>query len=164
MATQTFSVSWRGSAPPGGILPTIGDEWKIYLDQSLFTADVSKPIIGTYNATLPQDDCEECKDITIYQISYDDSDLPTGRTDLTSCDVQDLQPYTEADKTAEANRLRIFAESRNDLLKEAIAAIPQDQFNLVFSTAQMTQAGFYRLNSGNRYWVRTTGETPIELF
>lgn len=164
MALKEFNIAWNTTAP-GGVEPTAGDQWKIYLDQDLFTADVSNFLIASYVSTIEPSDCEECEGVTTYRVSYDDSQLPTGRTDLRSCDVQDVQQYTCEDMLVAANNQKLFQEANNVILKEAFAALPNSAFTDTFETALMVTAGFWRISFNNqRYWVRTAGDEPIELF
>ena len=166
MALVQFNIGWNYPDPPGGAGndPVAGDKWKIFLDPDLFSSDVSVPIIGEYVETLPADSCNECAGIVTYRVEVDDSAFPTGRTQLTACDVQSVECYTCEDQLISERNLKLFAQAEVDTFKAVIATLPDSLFTETFNTSQMTTAGFWSLFSGDRYWVANNGDQPFPLF
>lgn len=84
----TVTIKWVGDPPCGkGNFPYVGQEYFLFLDQSLFTSDVSEPISAEFVSQGPGGTGYD----KTYTFSFDDSLVPDGLVDLECTHVKDVE-------------------------------------------------------------------------
>lgn len=84
----TVTIKWKGNPPCGeGNWPYVGQNYFLFLDQKLFTSDVSAPILAEFVSQGPGGIGFD----KTYTFSFDDSLIPDGLAEVECCHVKDVE-------------------------------------------------------------------------
>lgn len=134
MAAQV-TVQWNGTPPCGASSPPYaGEEYRLYLNQELFTSDVTGGITGTFVSEGPGGPGYE----KTYVFEIDESDIPDGVSELASCHIVDIAC---PDNCCSELLARVIAIESNRSTLSAVSNDGDDEITLTLTAAQQA-AGF----------------------
>lgn len=153
------TLKWIGNPPCGATSPPyVGEEYILYLNQSLFTSDVTGGITVTYVSEGPGGPGYE----RTYTFEVPDSAIPDGVSEINSCHVKAIacQDSCCAEITRQLNDLEERVSTVSALTQEGdtevTLTLTASQIALGFTTEHISGMSLVSIQGDNKMWLADT--------